>query len=163
MVTNPLGLWLAVVYTWILILVAIPLRMWVLMIVGIERSGSTLSAASLVHNAHSPLNPLVERGYMHAKGDFDDDMDAESEVWRQDLKLGVLPNETYGIGKASKVRSLGRHRNQGEVVYGSVDDDESDTRMKSDVETVFQDVSTGDVSGGETTGLDHQRLTGGWS
>lgn len=81
LVVNQIWLWVGVSYGWALVLLAVSLSMWVLKVVGVERSGSTLSAAALGNNEHSPLKRLVERGGMHAKDDL-------MMIWRWRGKYG---------------------------------------------------------------------------
>lgn len=168
MVIYPIWLWLGIVYTWALMAIAVGMRVWVLQRVGVERSGSTLSAASLVQNKFSPLRPLVEKGYMHSKDDFDDDMRAQPEVWMKDLKMGVLPDEVYGIGYAGDVRELAEQSKlRSRIVYGPVEGDDSETGLKGTVETEFQELTPGDQERGMSTAADNHQLSrsmrGNWS
>lgn len=50
----------------------------------------------------------MQTGDMHRKGDFDIDMMERPELWNQKIKLGVLPNGRYGIGRAAEVGDLRR-------------------------------------------------------
>lgn len=109
LIVKPKWLWLAIAYTWALIFFSFVLRMMVLKIVGVERSGSVLATAAMVYRG-GPLQPLIERGYMHSKDDFDLDIDDEKDVWKKEIKLGLLADGTYGIGRSSEVKGLTRRR-----------------------------------------------------
>lgn len=64
-------LWIGVCYKWALIFIAIIIRVWVLRIVGVGKSGSALSVASITAaNPEGPLKLLIEDGHMHRKDNF---------------------------------------------------------------------------------------------
>lgn len=93
-----------------------------------------MSAASLTENPDCPLKPLVKRGYVHGTDDFDD-METEPDVWMKEIELGILPDNTYGIGEARQFRGL--------VLWGAYDvgdvelenKDESSKRLTADGDT----------------------------
>lgn len=99
---------LAVAYTWLLVIISLVLRVWVLRIVGVERSGSTLTIAAMLDDPTNRLKSLVHAGDMSKKSNF---VDAIRKYFKQEMgdhiQLGVVKRSgRFGIGIADEVIRL---------------------------------------------------------
>ncbi|TGZ82564.1 hypothetical protein EX30DRAFT_190632 [Ascodesmis nigricans] len=131
LIIEPFWIYLAVAYTTFLIIVAWIVQAWMRSVLGVDRTGSLLQSAAVIHRG--PLSPLLDKNQVLGgsvvteKGSEDGEEEKEKK-----LKLGVTTSGRYMVGYVDELKQPSRRlRKSG--FYEVIEDLDSPKRIGSDV------------------------------